>query len=92
MLICLWGTDISQLTFQLPYVFSEIKLQTTIFFQEGWDYDPFGGHIDDNGVIYGRGTQDMKSVSIQYYEALRRLKENNVELLRDVYMTLMPGE
>ncbi|KAJ8721437.1 hypothetical protein PYW07_002212 [Mythimna separata] len=59
---------------------------------EGWTYDPFAAHIDDNGVIYGRGTQDMKSVSIQYYEALRRLKENNVQFLRNVYMTLMPDE
>lgn len=63
-----------------------------ILSQEGWAYDPFEGHIDDNGVIYGRGTQDMKSVSIQYYEALRRLKGKNVKLLRNVYMTLMPGE
>ncbi|KAJ8730727.1 hypothetical protein PYW08_002140 [Mythimna loreyi] len=60
--------------------------------EDGWAYDPFSGHIDENGVIYGRGTQDMKSVSIQYYEALRRLKENNVQFLRDVYMTLMPDE
>lgn len=60
--------------------------------EEGWAYDPFGAHIDDNGVIYGRGTQDMKSVSIQYYEALRRLNEKNVKLLRNVFMTLMPDE
>uniref|UniRef100_A0A2H1WX37 SFRICE_036886 n=1 Tax=Spodoptera frugiperda TaxID=7108 RepID=A0A2H1WX37_SPOFR len=60
--------------------------------EDGWTYDPFSGHIDENNVMYGRGTQDMKSVSIQYYSALRRLKENNVTLLRDVYMTLMPDE
>ncbi|CAD0199883.1 unnamed protein product [Chrysodeixis includens] len=59
---------------------------------DGWTYDPFEAHIDENGVMYGRGTQDMKSVSIQYYMALRRLKANKVSLLRNVYMTLMPDE
>ncbi|KAI5635549.1 peptidase family m20/M25/M40 domain-containing protein [Phthorimaea operculella] len=33
----------------------------------------------------------MKSIGIQYFEALKRLKANNVTLLRDVYMTLVPG-
>ncbi|KAL4716336.1 hypothetical protein ACJJTC_006698 [Scirpophaga incertulas] len=34
----------------------------------------------------------MKSVSIQYYEALKRLKSKNITLVRNVYMTLMPDE
>lgn len=34
--------------------------------QECWKHDPFGAIIDDNGDIYARGTQDMKSVGIQY--------------------------
>ncbi|KAI5630648.1 peptidase family m20/M25/M40 domain-containing protein [Phthorimaea operculella] len=58
---------------------------------EGWTYPPFSGHLDEDGVIWGRGAQDMKSIGIQYFEALKRLKANNVTLLRDVYMTLMPG-
>ncbi|XP_059046467.1 aminoacylase-1-like [Achroia grisella] len=59
---------------------------------EGWSYPPFGGVLAEDGNIYGRGTQDMKSVSIQYYEALSGIKANNITLLRDVYMTLMPDE
>ncbi|KAJ2950069.1 hypothetical protein O0L34_g11408 [Tuta absoluta] len=59
---------------------------------EGWTYPPFEAHMDEEGVIYGRGTQDMKSISIQYFEALKKIKANNVTLLRDVYMTLMPDE
>ncbi|KAM3964251.1 aminoacylase-1-like [Aphomia sociella] len=59
---------------------------------EGWTYPPFGGIISEDGKIYGRGTQDMKSVGMQYYEALSRIKANNITLLRDVYMTLMPDE
>ncbi|RVE55107.1 hypothetical protein evm_000005 [Chilo suppressalis] len=58
---------------------------------DGWIIPPFSGQISD-GKIYGRGSQDMKSVSIQYYEALKRIKEKNITLLRNVYMTLMPDE
>ncbi|XP_026315387.1 aminoacylase-1B-like [Hyposmocoma kahamanoa] len=59
---------------------------------DGWTYPPFSGYLDNNSVIWGRGAQDMKSVTIQYYEALKRLKARNITLLRDVYMTLMPDE
>eukprot|EP00091_Calanus_sinicus_P016801 TRINITY_DN36379_c0_g1_i1.p1 TRINITY_DN36379_c0_g1~~TRINITY_DN36379_c0_g1_i1.p1 ORF type:complete len:141 (+),score=27.32 TRINITY_DN36379_c0_g1_i1:87-509(+) len=41
--------------------------------EEHWTYPPFSGHKDSEGNIYGRGTQDMKSVGIQYLEAIRRL-------------------
>ena len=37
-----------------------------------------------------RGTQDMKSVCIQYIEAMGRLKEKN-KLLRTVHLTYVPG-
>ncbi|KAJ2950070.1 hypothetical protein O0L34_g11409 [Tuta absoluta] len=59
---------------------------------DGWKYPPFDAHLDENGDIWGRGTQDMKCVSIQYFEALKRIKSKNVKLLRNVYMTLMPDE
>ena len=36
--------------------------------REGWDYEPFGGTIDD-GFIWGRGTQDMKGTMISLLEA-----------------------
>ncbi|CAH0702370.1 unnamed protein product [Spodoptera exigua] len=82
------GTDSSQHSIMLNSHMDVVPAAL----EDGWTYDPFSGHIDENNFIYGRGTQDMKSVSIQYYTALRRLKENNVTLLRDVYMTLMPDE
>jgi aminoacylase len=38
-----------------------------------WDRDPFAAEIDDDGKIFARGTQDMKSVCVQYIVALQRL-------------------
>ena len=40
-------------------------------FPEHWTYPPFSAHKDEDGNIYGRGTQDMKSVGIQHFEAVR---------------------
>uniref|UniRef100_A0A158Q8T0 N-acyl-aliphatic-L-amino acid amidohydrolase n=1 Tax=Elaeophora elaphi TaxID=1147741 RepID=A0A158Q8T0_9BILA len=44
--------------------------------EESWKFAPFAGVKDTDGKIYGRGTQDMKSVGIQYVEAIRRLFQN----------------
>ncbi|KAI8421925.1 hypothetical protein MSG28_009845 [Choristoneura fumiferana] len=35
-----------------------------------WKHPPFGAEVED-GVIYGRGAQDMKGTSIQYLEAVK---------------------
>lgn len=47
--------------------------------------------MDKQGNIYGRGAQDMKSVSIQYLEAIRRLKRDGVVLKRTVHVSFLPG-
>ena len=59
--------------------------------QEKWTHDPFGAEMDEVGNIYGRGTQDMKCVGIQYCEAVRRLKESGVKLKRTVHILFVPG-
>lgn len=59
---------------------------------EKWTHDPFGGKIHANGDIYGRGTQDMKSVGVQYLEAIRRLKAKGFVPLRDIHVTFVPDE
>lgn len=48
--------------------------------------------MDEDGRIYARGTQDMKSVGIQYLEAIRYLKEESVLLKRTVHVSFVPGE
>ncbi|XP_050346742.1 aminoacylase-1-like isoform X2 [Nymphalis io] len=57
-----------------------------------WIYPPFSGHIDENGNLHGRGTQDTKDVGIQYIEAVRKLIQNNSTLERTVHITVMPDE
>jgi aminoacylase len=52
-----------------------------------WKHDPFEAVKEANGDIYGRGTQDMKSVGIQHIEAIYRLKvEEKVRLKRTVHL------
>ncbi|XP_068632646.1 aminoacylase-1-like [Battus philenor] len=52
-----------------------------------WKYPPFSGIIKDD-YLYGRGTQDCKSVSIQYYEAMKQLSQQKIKLQRDVILVL----
>ena len=61
-------------------------------FPEHWTYPPFSAHKDDQGNIYGRGTQDMKCVGIQHLEAVRRLKEQGKKLKRTVHICYVPDE
>ncbi|KAK8736385.1 hypothetical protein OTU49_004969, partial [Cherax quadricarinatus] len=61
-------------------------------FPDYWKYDPFSAHKDENGDIYGRGTQDMKCVGIQYLEALKRLKKDGHKFLRTIHLTFVPDE
>ena len=46
---------------------------------------------DENGTIYARGTQDMKSIAVQYLEAVRNLKTQGVTPLRNVHISFVPG-
>jgi len=56
-----------------------------------WKFDPFTA-IKENGRIYGRGSQDMKCVTIQYLAAIRRLREKGIRNKRTVHLTFMPGD
>ncbi|XP_036386968.1 aminoacylase-1-like isoform X2 [Megalops cyprinoides] len=61
-------------------------------FQESWKYDAFAAIKDAEGNIYGRGAQDMKSVTIQYIEAIRTLKAEGRKLARTVHLMFVPDE
>lgn len=56
-----------------------------------WTHPPFAADIDANGRIFGRGTQDMKSVGMQYLAAIKALRAAGVQPKRTVHVTFVPG-
>ncbi len=53
--------------------------------RSGWKIDPFGAVIED-GVIWGRGTMDMKGIGVQQLMALVALKDAGVVPARDILL------
>ncbi|XP_056000913.1 aminoacylase-1-like isoform X2 [Ostrea edulis] len=77
----------------LPSIMLNSHTDVVPVFEDQWVCDPFEAKKMENGDIYARGTQDMKSVGIQYIEAIRKLKkENRANFLRTVHITWMPDE
>lgn len=60
--------------------------------EEQWTHPPFGAEIDEAGRIFARGSQDMKSVGMQYLGAIAALKSNGVRLKRTIHVTFVPGK
>ncbi|MHB8685422.1 MAG: M20/M25/M40 family metallo-hydrolase, partial [Dehalococcoidia bacterium] len=57
-----------------------------------WDFEPFSGAVAD-GVIYGRGAIDMKSMGVMELMAMLIIKRHNLPHTRDiVYMALADEE
>lgn len=81
------GTDPS-----LPSILLNSHMDVVPVFPEHWKYEPFAAVKDENGDIFARGTQDMKSVGIQYIEAIRRLQLQKFSPLRTVHISFVPDE
>ncbi|CAE7640695.1 Acy1 [Symbiodinium sp. CCMP2592] len=58
---------------------------------ECWSVDPWAAEVVD-GRIYGRGTQDMKSVCVQYLFAIERLQKRGFVPLRTIHLSFVPDE
>ena len=57
-----------------------------------WDFEPFSGAVVD-GVIYGRGALDMKSMGVMELMAMLIIKRQSIPHTRDiVYMALADEE
>ncbi|KAL3909122.1 MAG: hypothetical protein SGILL_008212, partial [Bacillariaceae sp.] len=58
-----------------------------------WTVPPFEA-IRKDGKIYGRGTQDMKCVCMQYLEAIRKIVQLHPQWQpeRSIYLTFVPDE
>uniref|UniRef100_A0A8C6GYE3 N-acyl-aliphatic-L-amino acid amidohydrolase n=1 Tax=Mus spicilegus TaxID=10103 RepID=A0A8C6GYE3_MUSSI len=76
----------------LPSILLNSHTDVVPVFKEHWHHDPFEAFKDSEGYIYARGSQDMKSVSIQYLEAVRRLKSEGHRFPRTIHMTFVPDE
>ena len=59
--------------------------------QELWDFPAFEAIIKD-GRMYGRGTQDMKSVCVQYLTAIKKLKTLGFQPQRTINLSFVPDE
>ena len=60
---------------------------------DDWTVPAFAG-LRQDGRVYGRGTQDMKCVCLQYLEALRYLHRRNPnwQPARSIYLSFVPDE
>uniref|UniRef100_A0A0N4Z1P0 N-acyl-aliphatic-L-amino acid amidohydrolase n=1 Tax=Parastrongyloides trichosuri TaxID=131310 RepID=A0A0N4Z1P0_PARTI len=82
------GTDTS-LQSLLLYSHSDVVPTS----KNDWKYDPYEAVKEENGDIYGRGTQDMKCVGIQYIEALRKLQQKGTKSFkRTIHLIFGPDE
>lgn len=78
---------------ELPCVLLNSHYDVVPAMVEHWDTDPFGAVKDDaSGRIYGRGTQDMKCVCVQYLAAILRLKRAGFSPTRTVHLSFVPDE
>lgn len=59
---------------------------------EKWTRDPFGGELDDDGYLWGRGALDMKCQVAGELAAFIALKESGITLTRDVIFVAFADE
>ncbi|MBA0872863.1 hypothetical protein Goshw_022133 [Gossypium schwendimanii] len=81
------GSDLS-----LPSILLNSHTDVVPFEPSKWTHPPLGAYIDEGGNIFGRGSQDMKSVGMQYLEAIRRLKLSGFQPKRSLYLSFVPDE
>lgn len=57
----------------------------------GWKHHPFAG-TQENGFIFGRGTQDMKGVGFVHYAAMQKMKLQGIKPSRTIHLLMVPDE
>lgn len=76
----------------LPSIVLNSHMDVVPVYEENWTHPPFSADIDDEGRIFARGSQDMKSVGMQYLEAINCLKSKSAILKRTIHVIFVPGE
>lgn len=67
---------------ELPTIVLNSHMDVVPVFEKYWTHPPFAAEIDENGDIYARGAQDMKSVGMWYLAAIRALKRSGIDQLK----------
>lgn len=75
----------------LPTILLNSHMDVVPAYDEQWSHPPFAAEIDADGNIFGRGSQDMKCIGMQYLGAIRHLKRNGISLRRTVHVVFVPG-
>ncbi|KAF9168677.1 adenylate cyclase [Actinomortierella ambigua] len=75
----------------LPTLLLNSHTDVVPVFLDKWTQDPFAANKVD-GVIYARGSQDMKCVGMSYLEVLRRWRQEGKKPLRTIHLTWVPDE
>lgn len=77
----------------LPSIALNSHMDVVPAYSELWSHPPFAAHIDENGRLYARGSQDTKAIGMQYLAAIRELKKSGViKFKRTVHVTFVPDE
>ncbi|EDV49623.1 uncharacterized protein Dere_GG17281 [Drosophila erecta] len=77
---------------ELPSILLNSHMDVVPVFPENWTHPPFGADIDEEGRIFARGTQDMKSVGMQHLAAIRALKRSGAKFKRTIHISFVADE
>lgn len=79
---------------ELPSIVFNSHMDVVPVYEEFWAHPPFGAEMDENGDIFARGAQDMKSIGMMYLGAIRALKRDHgvKQLKRTVHVLFVPDE
>ncbi|XP_013175427.1 PREDICTED: aminoacylase-1B-like [Papilio xuthus] len=77
---------------KLPSIILNSHMDVVPAAEQNWTYPPFSAHIDDRGKMFGRGTQDTKTLGITYLEAVKTLMKSGIKLRRTIHLLFMPDE
>lgn len=78
---------------ELPSIVLNSHMDVVPVYEEFWSHSPFGAEMSENGDIFARGAQDMKSIGMMYLGAIRALKRDGfVQPKRTVHVLFVPDE
>ena len=77
---------------KLPSIMVNSHMDVVPVFESQWSHPPFAADIDDEGRIFARGSQDCKCIGMQYFGAIRLLKNAKTQINRTLHVVFVPDE